>query len=289
MAWFLDIPRAFWRAVRPARGLHLSRLAASIAYYALFSLPALLVVAINLAGVVYGEAATRARLIGQISRYVGADLAATVDSVIAGAAAEGATHFLPRALAIAALFFGASLTFVELQHALNVIWRTTPPRRWYVSVVLKRLLSFAMVLVVGGFLMASMAASVGIARFGTWVTEHVPRDLALGLLSWLEPGLALAALTLLCLLLFKLLPDARVPWKRAWVAAVVTGVLLVAAKAAVGRYLAVVDLASVYGAAGSLVVLLVWVYASCLAVLLGGAFAFTWEEVRSAPPAPPHP
>ena len=85
----------------------------------------------------------------------------------------------------------------------------------------------------------------------------------------------------LFLLLFKVLPDGHVPWKRAWVAAVVTAPMLVAAKAAVGEYLGVVDLASLYGAAGSLVVLLVWVYVSCLVVLLGGALAFAWEEVRA--------
>lgn len=286
MSFLLAIPRALWRAVRRANDQHLQRLAASIAFYALFSLPALLVAAIHLAGMVYGEDAARGRLVAQIARYLGEDLAATVDAVIAGAVAAGATRPWPRVLALLALGFGASLTFVELQHAVNVIWGTTSSRRWYLALVLKRLVSFAMVLAAGALLVATMAASVGIARFGTWLADHLPQALAMGVLRWLEPVVSFGMLTVLFLLLFKVLPDGRVPWKRAWVGALVTASLLVAARALVTRYLSVVDVASAYGAAGSLVVLLVWVYASCVVVLLGGAFAFAWEEVRG-PGRPP--
>ena len=144
-----------------------------------------------------------------------------------------------------------------------------------------------MVLVAGALLMTTMAASVGIARFGAWMADHLPRELAFGVVRWLEPLTSLGMLAVLFLLLFKVLPDGRVPWKRAWVGAWVTASLLVAARALVAHYLGVVDVASAYGAAGSLVVMLVWVYASSLVVLLGGAFAFAWEEVRGAVPRGP--
>ncbi|HVG94921.1 MAG TPA: YihY/virulence factor BrkB family protein [Planctomycetota bacterium] len=289
MTWLSAIPRACVHTVRRAGDQNLQRLAASIAFYALFSLPALLVAAIHLAGLVYGEEASRERLLAQVERVFGEDPAATVDSVIQGAVAAGARRLLPRALALAALFFGASLTFFELQHALNRIWGTTHTRRWFVAHLLKRLVSFAMVLVVGAFLVASMVTSVGIRRFGDWVTEHLPGDVALGVVRWLDPAVALGGFTVLFALLFKVLPDGRVPWKRAWVGAFVTALLLVAAKSLVGPYLGVTDVGSVYGAAGSLVALLVWVYASSLVVLLGGAFAFSWEEVRTVRPAEPEP
>lgn len=293
MGFLLAIPRALWRSIQRARSQHLDRLAASIAFYALFSLPALLVAAIHVAGAVYGAQEARGRLVGQVAQHVHEGLAKTVDSVIAGAVSAGATRALPRALAMVAVCAGASLTFTALQHALNVIWGTSSARRWYVTVALKRLLSFSMVLVAGGLLIASMAASVGLTRFGAWLGEHLPPDLALGVLRGLEPLVSLLLLAGLFVLLFKLLPDGRVPWKRAGIGALVTASLLLLARALVVRYLGAVDVGSAYGAAGSLMVLLVWVYASSLAVLLGGAFAFAWEEVRSTPTepaaAPPHP
>ena len=292
MGFLLAIPRALWKAIVRANDLHLQRLAASIAFYALVLPP-------RPAGggdPPRGDGLRRGRGPGaaraQIARYLGDNLAATVNSVIAGAVAAGATSPWPRALALVALGFGASLTFVELQHAVNVIWGTASSRRWYLAVVLKRLVSFAMVLVAGALLMATMAASVGIARFGSWLAEHLPHALATAVLGWLEPLASLGMLTVLFVLLFKVLPDGRVPWKRASVGALVTASLLVAARAVVTRYLGVVDVASAYGAAGSLVVLLVWVYASSVVVLLGGTFAFAWEEVRGPradAPAPPGP
>lgn len=286
MSFLVAIPRSLWSAFKRARAQHLDRLAASISFYALFSLPALLVAAIHVAGMVYGEAEARARLVAQIGLQVHEGLAKTVDSVIAGAVAAGATRTLPWALAVAALLFGASLTFGALQHALNVIWGASFARRGFVTVAFKRLVSFAMVLLAGCFLIATMATTVGLRRFGEWLSEHLPPEIALGLLRGLEPLASLLLLAVLFVLLFKLLPDGRVPWKRATVGALVTASLLLLARALVGRYLGAVDVGSAYGAAGSLVVLLVWVYASSLAVLLGGAFAFAWEEVRgtSQPP-----
>lgn len=282
MGFFVAIPRALWRALVRASDHHVQRLAASIAFYALFSLPALLLAAILVAGTAYGEEFARARLVEQVGEHLGAGLASTVDSVISGAVASGATQPVPRVLALAALFFGASLTFVELQHALNVIWGTGSTRRWYLALVVKRLVSFAMVLVAGALLMASMAASVGLARFSDWLADVLPRDVALGVLKWVEPAVSLATTTALFTLVFKVLPDGRVPWKRALIGAVLTATLLLAARIVVVRYLGVVNVASVYGAAGSLAVLLVWVYASCVVILLGGTFAFAWEEVRES-------
>ncbi len=288
MGFLLAIPRACWRTLVRGSDLHAQRLAASIAFYALFSLPALLLAAILVAGTAYGEDVARGRLVEQVARHLGEGLAATVDSVIAGAVSSGATQPVPRVLAVGALFFGASLTFVELQHALNVIWGTGSTRRWYLALAVKRLVSFAMVIVTGALLMAAMAASVGIARFGDWLTDHLPPALAGGLLPWLEPTATLATLTVLFALVFKVLPDGRVPWRRALVGAAVTSSLLLVARTVVVRYLGVVNVASVYGAAGSLAVLLVWVYASCVVILLGGLFAFAWEEVRHpTPPARP--
>lgn len=288
MGFLLAIPRAAWRALVRASDLHAQRLAASIAFYALFSLPALLLAAILVAGTVWGEDVARGRLVEQIGRHLGTGLASTVDGVISGAVAAGATRPWPRVLAVGALFFGASLTFVELQHALNVVWGTGSTRRWYLALVVKRLVSFAMVLVAGTLLMAAMAASVGLHQFGDWLDDHLPRELAVDVLQVLEPFAALATLTVLFALVFKVLPDGRVPWKRALIGAILTSTLLLAARTVVVRYLGMADVASVYGAAGSLAVLLVWVYASCLVILLGGTFAFAWEEVRGAGrPAPP--
>jgi membrane protein len=211
--------------------------------------PALLLAAILVAGTAYGEDVARGRLVEQVARHLGEGLAATVDSVIAGAVSSGATQPVPRVLAVGALFFGASLTFVELQHALNVIWGTGSTRRWYLALAVKRLVSFAMVIVTGALLMAAMAASVGIARFGDWLTDHLPPALAGGLLPWLEPTATLATLTVLFALVFKVLPDGRVPWRRALVGAAVTSSLLLVARTVVVRYLGVVNVASVYGAA----------------------------------------
>lgn len=282
MRFLAAILPALRQTLRRARQLHLNRLAASIAFYALFSLPALLVAAIQVAGIAYGESEARGKLVAQVAQHLGDGLAASVDSVIASAAAAGATKTGPRILALLALFFGASLTFAALQHALNVIWGSACARRWYVAVALKRLLSFSMVLLTGVLLIAAMAASVGLARFGTWLAEYLPPDIAVSALRWIDPLVSLVLLAGLFGLLFKVLPDGRVPWKRAGVGALVTASLLVVARMFVARYLGMVDVGSAYGAAGSLLVLLVWIYASCMVVLLGGAFAVAWEQVRSA-------
>jgi membrane protein len=291
MGFFASVPRALGRALGRAREAHVSRLAASIGFFAIFSLPALLLAAIQVAGSVYGAEAARARLVEQASRHVGEGLAATLDAVIAGAVASGATRPGPQVVSWVALVFGASLTFVELQHGLNVIWGTPPPRRWVLGVVLKRALSFAMVLVAGTVLMATMAVSLGLAHLGGWLVERLPPALALDVLRWIEPAASLALLTLLFVLLFKLLPDGRVPWRRASMAALATALLLLGARLVVTRVLAATDVASVYGAAGSLAILLVWVYACAVVVLLGGVLAAAWDETRAgtAPVAPADP
>lgn len=282
------IPKVLVAAGRRAGRVHLTRMAAAIAFYALFSLPALLLMTVHLAGLGFGEAEARGRLLGQVHRHLGSEAALTVDELIEGAADVDASRPLPRALAMLMLLFGASLSFYELQHALNVIWGGGGRRRGLPGLLLKRLASFAMVLAAGLLLLATMTASVAVRHFGGWLEEGLTAGWAPGLLAWVEPLIALTLVTGLFMLVFKLLPDAGVPWRRAAIGALVTATLLLIARALVTRYVAAVGVGTIYGTAGSLVGLFVWVYVSAVVVLAGGAFAFAWEETcEPAAPAPP--
>jgi len=251
---------------------------AALAYYALFSIAPLGLIAVAIAGVAFGEAAARGEVVDQLRGLIGDAGALTIEAMLKDARRPG--HGLLAAAAGAiALLVGATSVFGELQDALDRIWQV--PRRPGGSNVIEllrtRLLSFGMVLAIGFLLLVSLLAGAALAALGRWwspwfggwqLLAHV-LDVVLG---WLLATLGFA-------LLYKVVPRARIAWGDVWVGAVATALLFVIGKAAIGFYLGRATFASAFGAAGSVVVLLAWMYYAAQIFLLGAEF--TWVYART--------
>jgi membrane protein len=253
------------------------RMGAALAYYTVFSLAPLLLIAVGIAGAVFGEEAAAGEIVGQIEGTIGKPAAETIQEVLRHTSAlEGNVLFM--ALGLIVLLLGASGAFAELQDSLNTIFRAPP---WKSSGLLhtlrQRFLSFAMVLVIGFLLLVSLVVSAALAALGKFLTpEAVPG----GMLLWHGVNLlvSLGFITVLFALLYKVLPDDELNWGDVWVGAAVTAFLFTVGKSLIGSYLGQTSTASAFGAAGSLVVLLVWVYYSAQLLLFGAELTRLYAE-----------
>lgn len=242
---------------------------AAIAFYTVFSLAPILVVVVGLAGLVWEQRAVREAVREEFEQMAGPRAAGQVETVIDRAYQPEEGRWATLA-GVAAVFLGATAVFGTLRSALNTVWGVTESASLWRSLVLGRLLSFAMVLAVAFLLMVSLVVSAALAGFGHWIDARLPASVpTLRLInivvSWL-------VFTLLFAAIFKWLPDTHISWKDVWVGASVTSVLFAIGKVGIGAYLGRTTVASAYGAAGSLVILLLWIYYSAMAFLLGAEF-----------------
>ena len=263
------------------------RLGASLAYYTLFALAPILIIAIGVAGLVFGPAAVRGEVVAQIQGLVGRQGAEAVQAMIEGAS-RPSSSWLATAIGIVTAFLGATGAFIELQTALNAIWRVQPkPGVSLMAFLKQRLISFGLVVAVGFLLLVSLLVSAGLAAFNRYLGRIFP---ALTVL-W-EAGnvlVSLGVVTLLFALVYQVLPDVKLRWRDVWVGALVTAGFFSIGKQVIGLYLGTSTVASSYGAAGSVVVLLVWVYYSAQVVLLGAEFTrYYVERFRGEPPPMRH-
>ncbi len=260
-------------------------LAAALAYYTLFSLAPLLLIAIAIAGAVFGEEAAHGEIVGQIQGLVGREGAAAIEAMIQNAQKPGSGGTIATLISVAVLLFGASGVFGQLQTALNTIWEVKPqPGRGVKSFMQARFLSFAMVLVIGFLLLVSLVLSTVLAALGHFFTGWIGDYVVLG--SLLNFLLSFAVITVLFAAIYKFLPDAEMPWKNLWVGAAVTALLFNIGKFLLGLYLGNSSVGSTYGAAGSLVVLLVWVFYSAQILLIGAEFTQVYSKYRGTPVQP---
>jgi membrane protein len=263
------------------------RLAAALSYYTVFSLPPLLVLLIGIAGLAFGANEVRERLVSEIGGLVGEESAALLGEAIVEA--EGSTGTgAAIVIGVAVLIFGASGVFAQLQEALNTIWEVKPGNgKGIFKAIQSRLLSFAAVVGSGFLLLVSLAISAAIGA----MVERISRVERLApFLSALDITLSLVVVTAIFAFIFKFLPDVKVRWGDVWMGAAVTAVLFVIGKFAIGFYLGTSDVGSAYGAAGSLIIVLVWIYYSALILFFGAEFTQVWstrrsKAVRPAPPA----
>ena len=247
------------------------RLAAALAYYTTFSLAPLLVVLIALAGLIFGTEAVRGQLDDQIRGLLGDDAAKAVQEMVQSASTHTSSGIVATVFSILALILGATGVFAELQDSLNTIWDVQPkPGRGLRGLVQDRLLSFGMVLAIAFLLTVSLVVSTLIAGVGAFVGGQAGALAPLWhAVDW---AFSIAILTLLFAAIFKWMPDAEIAWRDVWIGAGVTSVLFTIGKVMLGLYLGRSSTVSVYGAAGSLVVLLIWVYYSAQIFLLGAEF-----------------
>ena len=245
--------------------------AAALAYYALFSIAPLLLIVISIVGLVFGPDTARASVMDQMRGLVGESGARGIEQMLAGGR-DPTANAAAGLVGVVVLLFGASGVFGQLKDALNTIWEApAPPGGMIASYVRGRFLSFAMVLAVGFLLLVSLLVSAGLQAVGTYMTGLLPGSEGIWegvnfLVSW-------GTITLLFAMIFKYIPDKEIRWRDVWIGALISALLFSLGKTLIGLYLGRSAVASAYGAAGSLVVLLVWVYYSSLLVLLGAEFS----------------
>lgn len=250
---------------------------AAIAYYTLFSITPLLIIAITVAGLIFGHEAAQGEIIGQIQGLIGQEGAIAVQGLLKNAY-EPAHSMLAIAGSVITMIIGATTVFGELQSDLDRIWRVSVPSResglW--RLLRTRLFSFGLVLGVGFLLLISLIISAAIAAIGKWLSILFS-DWEIVLLA-VDLSISFAITTLLFALIYKFMPRATIPWRDVWIGAAVTAFLFAIGKVLIGLYLGKVSVASGFGAAGSLVVLLLWVYFGAQIFLFGAEFTWVYSN-----------
>ena len=243
------------------------RLGAALAFYMIFSLAPVLIVAIAVAGLAFGHRAAEGEVLRQMQALVGETGAKAVQAIIQSAN-RPALGVIAAIIGIVTVLVGASGAFVELQDALNQIWRV-PRRREsiWVGALRKRFWSFGLVLCTGFLLMLSLVASAALGAAGRLMEQLLPKPVFL--VEAVDFLLSFGAIMLLLAMIFKFVPDTEVAWSDVWIGAALASLLFTIGKALIGFYLVRSTVASAYGAAASLVILLVWIYYSAQILLLG--------------------
>jgi membrane protein len=256
--------------------------AAALSYYTIFSLPAVLVLLLMLLSVVMNGADVRGGLEGQLQSIMGPTAGEQVRTIISQAQQKPHGGILPTILGIIGLLAGATGALGQLQKTLNRTWNVEPdPNQGGIKTFLsKRLFSFGMILMIAFFLLISLILSAALTGLGGRLGGFLPAGVSTVLLEVVNTGVSLAVITLLFAAMFKVMPDAKISWRSVWVGALVTAVLFVIGKFVIGLYLGKSNPGQAYGAAGSLAVLLLWIYYSSLILLFGAEFTQTWAERR---------
>ncbi|WP_156480911.1 YihY/virulence factor BrkB family protein [Variovorax sp. PAMC 28711] len=258
-----------------------SSMGAALAYYTVFSVAPLLLIVISVAGLVFGQEAARGEIFAQLSGLMGAQGALAVQGMLE-AVNKPTEGIIATVIGIALLVVGATTVFGELQNAMDRIWRA-PARHTaggVVGLLRVRLLSFSMIMGIGFLLMVSLVASAAIAAFGKWWAP------VFGGWEMLAQGVnfvfSFAMVTVIFAMIYKLMPRVKVEWRDVWVGAGVTALLFTVGKHLIGLYIGKSSVASGYGAAGSLVVVLVWVYYSAQIFLLGAEFTWVYAHTMGS-------
>jgi membrane protein len=249
---------------------------AAIAFYTLFSLAPMLVVAVAISGAVFGEQETRERLEAQVEDLAGEESASLVRRMLDSAARPNLSR-LAGIVGLVTLLFGATTVFGQLQESLNAVWEVRPqPGNAIRGFLKKRLLSLGLVLVIGFLLLVSLVLSAAVSALGEYFQSRLP--VPEELLGALDFGISLLVISVLFGLIFQFLPDAELSWRNVAVGAVVTALLFSIGKELIGLYLGRAGVASAYGVAGSVVLTLLWVYYSSMILLFGACFTRVWSR-----------
>lgn len=260
---------------------------AALAFYTVSSLAPLLLVVVTVAGAIFGADAVRGRLVHQFEGLMGRDQAGLVQTVLQKANREPSGGLAAIGGGVL-LIIGATAVFAQLQSSLNRIWEVEPkPGHFFKDFLRKRLLSFAIVVALGFLLLVSLVLSAGLEAVQSRVASYFATEAAW--LGWLNAIVSFLLVSLLFALIFRVLPDRKIPWRDVWLGAIVTALLFVAGKWAIGLYLGRAALTSTYGAAGSVIVLLLWVYYASFIVLLGAEFTRAYSQRVQQTEAPPEP
>jgi membrane protein len=244
-----------------------TRLSAALAFYATLSLAPLVLLMLSVAGLVIGPTSAHGKIVAEAQNLLGADAAKAIDVVVTHAQ-KPKSGLLATLISLAIVAFGASGVFAELRSALNKLWNIQPRGSSGIfGIVRERLFSVGMVMAIGFLLLVSLILSAVLAAIGSFWAGLLPVPAIA--LSAINVLVSFAGVVVLFALIFRYVPDARVPWKRIWWGSVVTAFLFTVGKQLIGLYLGKAAIGSAYGAAGSLVVLIAWVYYSSMSFYYG--------------------
>jgi len=287
MSNWRDLPGMVREAFTDWKDDKAPRLGAALAYYTIFSLAPLLLIAVAIAGLAFGREAAQGRIVDEIGGLLGDSGAKAIQEMVASAR-EPAEGVLATLTGLAALLFGASGAFNELRQAMNTVWEVPEREGGGLKGLIKdRLLSFAMVVFIGFLLLVSLLASAALSAMGEltggFMTER------LHLLQVVNAVVSLGVVTVLFAMIFKFLPDAQpvVAWKDVWIGAFMTAILFTLGKVAIGLYLGRGTVGSAYGAAGSLLVILVWVYYAAQILFFGAELTQVYASRHGSRKAAP--
>jgi membrane protein len=251
--------------------------AAALAYFTIFSIAPTLIIATAIAAAIFGRDAAQGEIHRQIQGLVGASGAKLVEDAINSANKPG-RGTLATLIGLVVLIFAATGVFAELQNALNAFWKAKPRHvNGIIAFLRVRFLSFAMVLGIGFLLLVSLVVSAALSAFGNWIGTYTDDWATVAQL--INHLVAFAIITVLFAMIYKVLPDRKVAWRDVWLGALVTSLLFNLGKIAIGLYIARTSVASSYGAAGALAVLLVWVYYSAMILFLGAEFTQVYARM----------
>lgn len=251
-----------------------TRLGASLAFYTLFAIGPVLLAATSIAGMVFGAEAVRGEIVGQLDHLVGREGALAVQTLLE-AAAQSPSGIVATLTGAVTFLLASTGAFLELQVALNTIWRVKPrPTGFVYAFVMDRLRSFGLVVAIGFLLLVSLAITAALAAFNAWLFKMSPANALLW--NIVNTLVSIIVSTGLFAMLFRFLPDVRLRWRDVTTGALVTALLFTVGQQVIGWYLGQSSIVSHYGAAGSMMILLLWVYYSCQILLFGAEFTRVW-------------
>ncbi len=256
----------------------ISKKGASLAYYTIFSLPGILMVIITILDTLYGQEAIDGAFQDKISAAVGEQIARQLQDMISNAAVSGQTT-LATIIGILVLIYGATKMFAEMQDSINQIWELKPKaKKGWMKTVITRLTSFGLVLILGLLLLASFVLSGVISFLGDYFSQYLPHATVI-LVSVINWAISFLVVVLLFAIIFRVLPDAKIRWRDVTISAIVTTLLFMVGKYLIGIYMAHSQVGSTYGAAGSMIILLLWIFYSSMILYFGVAFTKEYAAV----------
>ena len=254
------------------------KLSAALAYYTVFSLAPLLVLIISLLSLVYGEEATRGQVFGQIQGFVGTEGAKQIQDMLKSVELSGKTN-IALVSGIVTLIIGATSIFIEIQDSINLIWRVKPkPKRGWVKILKDRLLSSSLVVSLGFLLLVSLVINGVILALSDRLSRYIPGG-GVWLVSGINFLVSAGVITVLFGVIFKVLPDAKIAWKDVRWGAIFTALLFMLGRYLIGVYIETTSTGSTYGAAGSLIVILVWIYYTAAILYFGAEFTQAYANL----------
>ena len=256
-----------------------------IAYYAIFSIPGLLVLIIAITGYFFGKDAVNENIINQISGTMGAETATSIKEMLIKVS-QSKSSILASILSIGVLLMGATGVFVELQKSLNDIWHVKVVKQNGLWLIVKaRLFSFGLIVAIAFLLLVSLVVSTGLTALSD-VIKGYTSEFTVIIFNIVNFIFSLTVVSLLFALMFKILPDAKIQWKHVWLGSLLTGLLFTIGKTALAFYFGTANPASVYGAAGSIILILLWVSYSSMIVFFGAEFtaAYARRYTGKVPP-----